>query len=449
VKSNDLKAWLTYIESLHPKSIAMGLDRIRLIIERMQLHPEFEIITVAGTNGKGSTCAMLEQAYLNAGYQVASYSSPHLIRYNERVRVNGVEVSDEALCHAFFAVEKARKIDRPVALTYFEFGTLAAMWHFMQTGIDVAILEIGLGGRLDAVNAFEPSCAIVTAIDLDHQDYLGDTREQIAYEKAGVYRGQKVAICGDETPPQSLIAYATKINAQLKCLGKEFDCGVTQDGWEYSADDAFLGHINYQLPLPALKGRYQINNAACAVAAISALQPQLPVELTAIRAALQQVTLAGRFQIIPISITNPCLLILDVAHNPHAARALADNLRLTKDMLAAKTFAVFAMLADKDVKGVVSELINEVDAWYVANIDNVRGAFAKDLAIIIKELNPNAVVNLFSDSAQAYRQACLDLKGTITTQNCNEMNENDKIVVFGSFYTVSNVMQVLYAQSKS
>ena len=447
--SRDLKAWLSYIESLHPKSIAMGMDRIKHIIERMQLHPRFEIITVAGTNGKGSTCAILEQAYLNAGYHVGSYSSPHLIRYNERVRVNGVEVSDEELCTAFCAVDKARRIDLPIALTYFEFGTLAAMWHFMQMGIDVAILEIGLGGRLDAVNAFEPSCSIVTSIDLDHQDYLGDNRELIGYEKAGVYRKEKVAICGDEKPPQSLITHATKINAQLKCLGEAFDCFVSQDGWVFKADDVALGCVNYQLPLPALKGRYQINNAACAIAAVSALQTQLPVSLAAIISALKQVTLAGRFQVIPISTTNPCLLILDVAHNPHAAHALAENLRLIKDPLPAKTVAVFAMLVDKDIQGVVKELINEIDAWYVASIDNTRGALASDLAHIIKELNPNAVVSMYSDSAQAYRQACLDLKGTIATQTCNEMNENDKIVAFGSFYTVSNVMQVVYPQSKS
>ncbi len=448
--SKNLQAWLTYIEGLHPKSIAMGLDRVKVMVDRLQLHPTFPIVTVAGTNGKGSTCAMLSQIYLHAGYQVACYSSPHLMRYNERVRVNGIEATDHELCAAFAAVDSARlSAGAVIELTYFEVGTLAAMWHFMQSGIDVAIMEIGLGGRLDAVNAFEPSCAIVTTVDLDHQDFLGDTREEIAYEKAGVFRTSVPAICGDEDPPKSLIDYANSIDAQLKYLHHDFDFIGSDNDWRFFADDEVLGHVNYTLPLPALTGRYQLNNASCALAAVSALQGKLPVEPTSIAVALQEVKLAGRFQVIPASTNNPVPLILDVAHNPHAAQALADNLYHYKLSKPAKTVAVFAMLADKDINGVVSALVDEFDAWYVAGIDHVRGALAQDLSNIIHALHPSAQVKTFINAAQAYQQACLDLKATNTTESCIQMNENDKIVVFGSFYTVSNVMQVLYTQSKS
>ena len=443
--SKDLQAWLTYIEGLHPKSIAMGLDRVKVMIDRLQLKPVFPIVTVAGTNGKGSTCAMLSQIYLNAGYQVACYSSPHLMSYNERVRINGVEATDQELCVAFEAIDSARvSPEAVIELTYFEVGTLAAMWHFMRTGVDVAIMEIGLGGRLDAVNAFESSCAIVTTVDLDHQEFLGETREEIAYEKAGVFRPSLPAICGDEQPPQRLIDYANSINAQLKCLHQDFDFFRCDDNWLFTADDELLGCVEYELPYPALAGRYQLNNASCALAAVSALQTKLPVEKMAIATGLKQVKLAGRFQLIPASINNPVTLILDVAHNPHAANALADNLRDCKSLKPAKTVAVFAMLADKDVQGVVEALLNEFDTWYVSGIDHVRGALPEDLANTIHKLNPSAEVKTFIDATEAYQQACVDIKATNTKESCIQVNENDKIVVFGSFYTVSNVMQVLY-----
>ena len=292
--SKDLQAWLTYIEGLHPKSIAMGLERIKVMIGRLQLHPPFPIITVAGTNGKGSTCAMLSQIYLSAGYQVACYSSPHLMRYNERVRINGIEATDQELCVAFAAVDSARlSAETAIELTYFEVGTLAAMWHFMQSGVDVAVMEIGLGGRLDAVNAFEPSCAIVTAVDLDHQDFLGDTREEIAYEKAGVFRTNVPAICGDEQPPKSLIEYAKSINAPLKYLHQDFNFIYGDNHWCFTADDDLLGHVNFELPLPALKGGYQLNNASCALAAVSVLQATLPVLPTSIAMGLQRLSWLG------------------------------------------------------------------------------------------------------------------------------------------------------------
>lgn len=433
----NLAAWLSYIESLHTKPIAMGLDRVKRVIDRAQLKPGFPIITVAGTNGKGSTCAMLEKIYSEAGYKVGCYTSPHLLRYNERVRINGIEVSDADLCTAFNAIEAARVgVDNePVALTYFEIGTLAAVWHFIHANIDVAILEIGLGGRLDAVNAFEPSCAIVTSVDLDHQDFLGDTREIIGFEKSGVYRQSAPAICGDISPPSSLISYADKIQANLKCIKQDFDYQLSADGWQYLSE----GKIVYSLPLPALQGSYQLNNAACAITAVESLQSSLPVAVTSIASALSQVTLAGRFQ----TVSRSPSVILDVAHNPHAAHALSDNLKSSRVRLQGKTLAVFAMLADKDIRGVVDAVKNEIDVWYVAGIDHARGAAAADVATIVAEVAPGAKVKIFDHAELAYQQACIDIG------SCIDSSENDKIVVFGSFFTVSSVMQLLSSHSKS
>lgn len=428
--ARDLTAWLSYIESLHPKSIAMGLDRVKHIIGRLGLQPKFTIIIIAGTNGKGSTCAMLEQIYRQAGYQVGCYTSPHLVRYNERVRVNGNEVSDQDLCVAFAAVDAARTDadNNATALTYFEVGTLAAVWHFVHANIDVAILEIGLGGRLDAVNAFEPSCSIVTSVDLDHQEFLGDTREKVGFEKAGVYREAVPAICGDGNPPVSLISYAQQVKADLKCIHQDFDYQLLENGWQYQSQ----GKALYALPLPALQGSYHLNNAACAITAVEALQSKLPVASKAIADAMLKVTLAGRFQ----TVCDSPKTILDVAHNPHAARALAENLKNCRASQG-KTIAVFAMLADKDIKGVVEAVSNEIDIWYVASIENVRGASAIDLATIIVDVQPGSVCKIFEDAAAAYQQACIDV------------GENDKIIVFGSFFTVSNVMQALSDHSKT
>jgi dihydrofolate synthase/folylpolyglutamate synthase len=419
--ARNLDDWLAYIEGLHPKSIAMGLERVNQVIDRLNLHPSFTIITVAGTNGKGSTCAMLENIYREAGYKVGCYTSPHLVRYNERVKVNGEEVDDETLCEAFTAIDAARAgdVDHPVALTYFEVGTLAAIWHFMQAQVDIAILEIGLGGRLDAVNAFEPDCAIVTSIDLDHMEFLGDTREKIGLEKAGIYRSNLPAICGDHNPPESLLSYAASIQADLKRIDLNFGHQLTEKGWQFINQDQF----QYALPLPALQGRYQLDNAACAIAAVESLQSKRAVSVDAMVKAMQT-TVAGRFQTISL---NP-RVILDVAHNPHAARALAENLHACRKS-SSKTIAVFAMLGDKDIPGVISAVQQEIDNWYVADIDHPRGAQAQDLKTFIAQIAPSANCLTFNSAAAAYAQACIDV------------GENDKIVVFGSFFTVSNVMQ--------
>jgi dihydrofolate synthase/folylpolyglutamate synthase len=430
--TRDLASWLRYIESLHPKSIAMGLERVKQVIARLKLHPKFTIVTVAGTNGKGSTCAMLEQIYRQAGYRVGCYTSPHLLRYNERVRVNGAEVADADLCAAFAAIEQARNDGGneddhvPIQLTYFEVATLAAVWHFMQANIDVAILEIGLGGRLDAVNAFEPDSAIVTSVDLDHMEFLGDTREKIGFEKAGVFRAGVPAICGDNDPPQSLLKHAQQIHADLKCIHQSFGYQYDGEGWQYLVN----GLPRYTLPLPALKGAYQLSNASCAITAVESLQAKLPVTQDVIIKALQQVTLAGRFQTVAKHADLSEKVILDVAHNPHAARALLDNLKTSRQNKG-KTIAVFAMLADKDIKAVIDAVKGEIDSWYIAGIEHIRGCPAHELATLLATILPNAQPKVFDNVAQAYAQACID------------MTENDKIIVFGSFFTVSNVMQVI------
>ena len=401
----------------------MGLDRVKKVLNNLQLDPTFPMITVAGTNGKGSVCAMLSHIYLQAGYQVGTYTSPHVQRYNERVSVNLQDISDEDLCAAFTAVEAARG---DVALTYFEMGTLAAMWHFCHQKLDIAVLEIGLGGRLDAVNVFEPNCAIVTNIDLDHMEFLGDTREQIGFEKAGVFRANKLAICGDENPPNSLVQYAKKIGADLQLIQRDFQVKKTKHGWQYLAD-------NLQLNLPSLGliGDFQLNNAACVVRAVLYLNDILPVITSEhsdtglqnnIHEALRAVHLIGRFQQLQ---SNPHI-ITDVAHNPHAAKSLAQNLKSIP--CAGKTLAVFAMLADKDIAGVIDAIQDEIDVWYLADIHSVRGAKAVILKNVLIKSGNKKPINMFDGVAAALAAACMDA------------HKNDRIIIFGSFYTVADAM---------
>jgi dihydrofolate synthase/folylpolyglutamate synthase len=343
------------------------------------------------------------------------------------------------LCQAFAVVEQARCVEPAIALTYFEVGTLAAVWHFIKTGVEVAILEVGLGGRLDAVNAFDPSCTIVTSVDLDHQEFLGNTREAIGYEKAGIFRPGVPAICGDPEPPTSLLTHAATIAAPLICLGSEFNACLEQDCWRYQAQQ----QTRYTLPNPALLGAYQFNNAACAVSAVEALQDRLPVGQSSIATGLGNLNLSGRFQTIrPAYVgTKRTSVILDVAHNPHAARALAANLQALRSnsdsKLNGKTYAVFAMLADKDSGGVIVALKDHIDGWYVADTLHARGALAKDLAQQIASLAPGSTFKTFASADKAYIQACIDAEA------CMDANENAKIIVFGSFFTVASVMQIL------
>jgi dihydrofolate synthase / folylpolyglutamate synthase len=416
IKPKTLQDWLVYIEALHPKVIAMGLERVQTVADNLQLKPNFPIITVAGTNGKGSVCAMLSQIYVEAGYRVGCYTSPHLMRYNERVSVNLKTISDDDLCAAFAAVEVARG---DVALTYFEMGTLAAMWHFCRQNLDICILEVGLGGRLDAVNIFEPNCAIVTAIDMDHMEYLGNTREKIGFEKAGIFRANTMAICGDENPPQSVLNYAKQIGANLALINRDFSLKKMSQGWQYSADN-----IHFSMPNLGLAGDFQGNNAACALRAVQHFQELLPASQANIHEALGAVKLLGRFQQI---LANP-QIVVDVAHNPQAAKSLANNLKSMP--CAGKTLAVFAMLADKDISGVVSAVKSHIDAWFLADIHTARGASAKDLDKILKLQVVQLPTQLFANVTDALASAC------------KNANKNDRIIVFGSFYTVADAIAV-------
>lgn len=419
-----LDGWLQYIEAQHHKTIAMGLERVNAVIANMALVTEFCIINVAGTNGKGSTCATLEKIYTLGGYQVGCYTSPHLLRYNERVRINGKEVSDADLCAAFAQVEQARG---DIPLTYFEFGTLAAVWLFVQKKVDIAILEIGLGGRLDAVNAFNPDCAIVTNVDIDHVEFLGDTRELIAQEKAGVFRTNKPAICGDKQPPQSLIRHAETIGAQLKLIHRDFDYDHNDNHWTFC-----YGNTQWQyLPLPTLFGEYQFGNISCALTAVSSLNDVIPITHKTICQALSSLQLTGRYQYFS---HNPDI-IFDVAHNPNAAQALAANLSMQP--IQGRTFAVFSMLADKDIAGVLTYLADMIDVWYIAAVDHYRAA---ELSLLQQALHASAasgVVKPFNHVSEAYLQACKDAM------------QNDRIIVFGSFYTVAEVIHHIRLTSKT
>lgn len=415
-----LDAWLAYIERQHPQTIELGLGRVARVADRLNARTEALVITVGGTNGKGSTCAMLEAILRAAGYRVGLYTSPHLVRYNERVRLDAQEVDDARLCAAFAKVEQARG---EITLTYFEFGTLAAWQVFADAGLDVIILEVGLGGRLDAVNVFEPDCAIVTGVAMDHMDYLGDTREQIGFEKAGIYRAGKPAICGDPQPPVSLVEHAATIGADLWISGRDFRFGGDKNQWSYQGRAQRRNSLAY----PALRGANQLLNASAVLAALEALQDKLPVPMQAVRQGLMLVELPGRFQVVPGKPVN----VLDVAHNPQAAGVLADN--LMNMGFYPNTLAVCGMLADKDIAGSLSHLLPRVDHWYLCDLPGPRAASAAQMAQVLRGLRPDVALSLHPDPATAWQAA-----GAAA-------GEGDRIVTFGSFLTVSAVMQALAA----
>jgi len=408
-----LPAWLSYLETLHPKAIAMGLERIRAVYDRLARSIACPVVTVAGTNGKGSTCAFLECMLRAGGYRVGLYTSPHLLRYNERVKIAGVEATDAELCEAFAMVEAARG---ETLLTYFEFGTLASFWLFARSDLDAVVLEVGLGGRLDAVNLVDADVAIVTTIAIDHVDYLGSTREDIGREKAGVFRPKRVAICADPSPPATLVDHARAIDAKLLRLGIDFGYRAEATQWRYIGP----GGPRYGLPSPPLRGSYQLANAATAVTALDSLRDRLPVGMGAIRDALVSVELAGRFQVLP----GRPVRVLDVAHNAQAARELADNLAVMG--FHPETWAVFGIMADKDIDGVIAPLRSRVDRWLVATLPPPRGATAAMLRtkLELAGVVPTAIRD-FDDPAVAYRAAC------------GAVSETDRIIVFGSFLTVA------------
>ncbi len=413
---STVDAWLTYLETLHPQNIALGLERVALVSSRLGGAPVFPSITVAGTNGKGSTCAMLAAILTAAGYRVGLYTSPHMLRYHERIRVAGREVDDDALCRAFAAVEQAR-VRTP--LTYFEFSTLAALWHFVHAEVDVAVLEVGLGGRLDAVNIVAADGSVVTNIDLDHQEYLGNDRETIGAEKAGIYRSGRPAVCADPDPPRSVRAYARAVGADWIQLGRDYSYRPASGGWCYTGRRWRLTG----LPLPALHGAFQLGNAAVALAVLEGLSARLPVTLAAIHLGLAAASLSGRFQYL----AEEPMMILDVAHNPHAARAFAQN--LLANPVTGRTYAVFSMLQDKDIAGTVAVLAPLIDCWRVAKIAHSRGATAETLALALRQAGIHGEIHQDGSIADAW------------CATCEAANENDRILAFGSFYTVAAVLR--------
>ncbi len=425
---NSLADWLAHLEALHPKGqagIVLGLERVARVKAALRQTQRCPLIVVGGTNGKGSTCAYLEAIYACAGYRVGCYTSPHLLEYNERVRVDRAPVDDQTLCAAFARVEDARQAAGAVALTYFEFGTLAAWEVFAAREVEVLILEVGLGGRLDAVNVYDADCAVVTGIALDHTDWLGDTREAIGFEKAGIYRRGKPAICADPEPPQSLLDHAEAIGADLQLFGRDFGASADAAQWTFWARD---GLRRSALPQPALRGACQLRNAAAALAAVESLAGRLPVPASAVRRGLVEIDLPGRFQILPRAPGSPTI-ILDVAHNPQAVAVLAANLAALGS--GARTIAVAGMLADKDIAGALSELKGRIDFWLLAGLDTPRGAPAAALAAIVAEHELGGSVECFASPAQAC--ACA----------AKRAGEDDRILVFGSFLTVAAAMRAM------
>ena len=420
-----LGEWLAYLEQLHPSAIDMGLARSQEVASRMGLgKPAPRVVTVTGTNGKGSTCAFVASLLRAQGLSVGVYNSPHLLHYNERVQINGVQATDEQLCEAFVAVEAGRG---EISLTYFEMGTLAAFWLFQQSGLDAVVLEVGLGGRLDTVNLVDADIALVTSIGVDHADYLGDTRESVAFEKAGIFRQGAPALCGDLNPPQPLLDKARELNCRFLLRGRDFDLGVTDHGWQWRGVDEQGREIElHDLPLLDLP----MENAALALQAyaLSGL-PWVPGQIVA---ALQATKVVGRLDRRQFTWQGKRLnLMLDVGHNPHAAEYLAQ--RLAARPVAGRRLAVFGLLADKDLDGVVGQLSASVQHWAVAPLDSPRARPVADLQVALQNLG--AAVTSYASVADA-------LEGQSA-----QATAEDEILLFGSFYCVAEALEWLARRS--
>ena len=411
--TSPLATWLYYLEHLHSKAIDLGLDRIRQVASSLDvLKPAPLVFTVAGTNGKGTTCRSLETVLMAAGYRVGVYSSPHLIRYTERVRIQGEELAESAHTASFAAIEAGRG---ETSLTYFEYGTLSALWLFKQAQLDVVILEVGLGGRLDATNIVDTDIAVVTSIALDHVDWLGDNRESIGREKAGIFRGGKPAIVGEPDMPDSIAEVAKQLGAHLQRRGVDWSYQQNGDSWSFR--DA-AGEIT-DLPLPQVP----LPNAATALAALRA--SPLTVDEAIIRNTLHQAILPGRFQTVSFAPR----VILDVAHNPHAAAYLVGRLAALPKQ--GRVHAVVGMLHDKDIAGTLACLNPQIDAWYCAPLDGPRGATAEQLMEHLTD------AQAFASVGEAWKQAM------------QQADEQDIVLVCGSFHTVAQVMETMAAEESS
>jgi len=414
----NLQDWLAHCEQLHPQAIDMGLGRVQAVAERMVLRFDCPVITVAGTNGKGSTCAMLEAILLESGYRTGVYTSPHLVYFEERCRILGQSVSADALAQAFALVEAARG---DVSLTYFEFSTLAILKLLSQAGLDVAILEVGLGGRLDAVNIIDPDCAVITSIDIDHTSFLGTDREQIGFEKAGIMRAGKPVVVSDPVPPDSVIAHAAALGADVWRFGQDFNFSGDKLQWAWAGRGRRYSGMAY----PALRGANQLVNASGVLAALEVLRPRIPVTAQAVRNGLAMVELPGRFQIVP----GEPVLVLDVAHNPHSVAALALNL----DAMGfyPSTHAVFGAMADKDLQVMMERVGSVIDNWYFTDLPVTRATTAVQLQQQWQAQNRRSdALSSTHASPEAALQAAIAAA-----------NPADRIVVFGSFYTVGGVLK--------
>jgi dihydrofolate synthase/folylpolyglutamate synthase len=411
---DSLPAWLAWQETLHPQKIDLGLARVATVAERMGLlHPDYAVISIAGTNGKGSSVAMLAAILTAAGYRVGSYTSPHLLHYNERICISGQPVCDRELCHAFDRVDQARGQE---TLSYFEFGTLAALYLFGAAHLDIALLEVGMGGRLDAVNIIDPDAALVTSVDIDHSAWLGTDREAIGREKAGIFRRHRPAVCSDPSPPASLEVTAAGLGAKWLSLGRHFSYEVTEGGWNWTGPDS-----NYpQLPSPALAGMQQYDNAAGVLMVLESLRDRYPVTRVDFEQGLRNVTLPGRFQILPGKVD----VILDVAHNPASGRRLAKSLE--ESPAGGSTWLVLGMLKDKDVAAFMGSLAPGVDHWCLASLNTDRGLTASALCEMLPV--PVTDAHVFSDVAAACRYAR------------SQATAGDRVVVSGSFITVAKAM---------
>jgi len=429
MKFDSLDQWLAWQETLNPAEIELGLERIDRVRQLAGIPDHFNcpLIIVGGTNGKGSVMAMLEAMAIAAGYQVCAYSSPHLLRYNERIRINATEIDDQSLCAAFERIDQARA---GAQLTYFEFGTLAALDLFARASPELVLLEVGLGGRLDAVNIMQPDVSVITTVDIDHVDWLGHDREAIGFEKAGIMRAGKPVICGDRAPPQSLLAQARTLAAKLSVLGSDFDALRTANGWQLVTG---AGEV-LDLPLPALPGEFQLGNAATAILALLALQDRLTLTAEHFATGLRAIRLSGRCERLG---TSP-EVIVDVAHNTQSIAALCTQLRSWP--CQGKTRVVIAMLADKPVAEVIALLKPLVDVWYSAGLESVaRGMAADTMAGLIQHaLTDAGDVKLYASDSVV--QAC---EAAVA-----EAEAEDRIIVLGSFYTVAAAKQYFHAYNK-
>ena len=415
MRFDTLAEWLAWQETIHPVEMDLGLSRTRMVYEALRGAgaPPFPIVTVAGTNGKGSTVAFVQALLTAAGARTGTYTSPHLVAYNERIRIDGRPVPDGAIMAAFDRIDRARS---GVTLTYFEFGTLAAIEVFRACAVEAAVLEVGIGGRLDAVNVFDAEVAVVTPIDIDHVRWLGPDRESIGREKAGIFRSGRPAVIADRDPPASLLAAAERIGAPCLRLGRDFDPAPAEGGWSWRGPSRRIDG----LPAPPLAGRFQLDNASAALMALEAAG-RLP-DPAAARRGIAATRLAGRFQVLPGDVP----IVLDVAHNPHAARSLAATLRASRT--PGREVAVAGLLEDKDAAGVVEATAEIFDRWYVAQPAGARGGSAESLARTVRARVREAPVEVCGDVASALGRA----RDTV--------EPGDRIVVFGSCYTVGEVL---------